>query len=476
VCRDVQRSRDWKTLSEHDLPEYENPSGEDEWQAQLLTAAEALRTLAHQRRATWSVEPLDVAIAARARPRVEIVAPPPIPAIQAPAVAPSPMPAIQAPVAAPLPMPPIQAPIVAPPPVLPIQAPDVPDKVPGRAAVVRVARPPLLRTIAARAGALYEPLAPWLRRLAVAAALLAVVGGAGWTARTYLPAFSGMWSKLPKVSTTPTTGMAVIESVPTGSQVLVDGKMVGTTPLTTELSAGLHVLEFRRLKATRKLEIDVVAGGSTVGRLDWTSKRTGRLQVTSVPPGARVTIDRRARGVTPLTVDGLAPGSHEVVLESAEGSVRETVDITADRTAEISPAIYSGWVQVSSSIEIAITEGTRAIHLDERNQVLLPPGIHELRFESRALGYRDTRRVEVKPGATTAISIVPSMSALTVTATLPAEVLVDGERVGETPLAGRPINLGTREIVVRSASGGERRFTMTVTVNPVRIDVDFSTP
>ncbi|PYR24006.1 MAG: hypothetical protein DMF92_23520 [Acidobacteria bacterium] len=263
-----------------------------------------------------------------------------------------------------------------------------------------------------------------MRRLAIAAALLAVVGGAGWTARTYLPAFSGMWSKLPKLPTTPTTGMAVIESVPTGSQVLVDGKMVGTTPLTTELSAGLHVLEFRRLKATRKLEIDVVAGGSTVGRLDWTSKRTGRLQVTSVPPGAQVTIDRRARGVTPLTVDGLAPGSHEVVLESAEGSVRETVDITADRTSEISQAIYSGWVQVSSSIEIAITEGTRAIHLDERNQVLLPPGIHELRFESRALGYRDTRRVEVKPGATTAISIVPSMSALTVTATLPAEVLV----------------------------------------------------
>jgi hypothetical protein len=401
--------------------------------------------LAHERRATWSAQPLDIAIAARARHRGEIVAPPPMQATEHPVVAPD------------------------------------------RPATVRVARPPLLRTIASRAGAIYEllrtiasrageiyePLVPWLRRFAVTAVFLAIVGGAGWTARTYWPTFSAMWSKLP---VTPKTGVAVIESVPAGSQVLVDGTMVGNTPLTTELAAGHHVIEFRRLKATRKLEIDVAAGGSTVGRVDWTAKRTGRLQVTSVPPGARVTIDRRARGVTPLTVDDLPVGSHDVVIEGADGSVRQTVDIRADRTAEVSQSIYSGWVHVSSPIEIAITEGTRGIHLDERNQVLLSSGVHELTFESRALGYRDTRRVEVIPGAITPVSIVPPASALTVTATLPAEVLVDGERVGETPLTRRPVNLGTREVVVKSASGVERRFTITVTASPVRLDVDFSTP
>jgi hypothetical protein len=464
-------------LNEQDLSEFEDPSGADEWQAQLLIAAEALRSLAHERRATWSAEPLDSAVAARARQRVEIAAPAPMPAAQAPVVAPTPRPATPVPIVAPTPRPATPAPMVAPTPRPAVQRPVVQAMAPERAATVRVAtRPPLMRTIASRVSALFEPLGPWLRRLAVVGAFLALLVGVGWTARTYLPAFSAMWSKLPKLPVTPTTGMAVIESVPTGSQVLVDGKMVGTTPLTTELTAGPHVIEFRRLKATRKLKIDVVAGSSTVGRLDWTSKRTGSLQVTSVPPGARVIVDRRARGVTPLTVDGLSPGSHEVVLESADGSVRQAVDITADDTAEISQAIYAGWVHVSSAIEIAITEGTRGIHLDERNQVLLPPGMHELRFESRALGYRDTRRIEVKPGEITAVSIVPSMSALTVTATQPAEVFVDGERVGETPLTSRPLNVGTRDVVVKSASGGERRFTITVTVDPVRIDVDFSTP
>ena len=423
-------------MSEHDLPTYENAFGSEGRQARLLTAAQALRTLAHGRRATWSAEPLDIALAARAPQVVEIVAPPPTPAI--------PRPVIQD---------------AAPPP-------------PVRPATVKPATVPMMSSIASGVGALSEPLMRWSRHIAVVAAVLAVVVGGVWAARTYLPKISETMTK----PAAPTTGTAVIESVPAGSQVLVDGKMAGTTPFTTELAVGRHVIEFRRLKATRKMEIDVTAGASTLGRLDWTSKRTGRLQVDSEPAGAQVIVDGRARGVTPVTLDGLTAGPHEVVLKSDDGSVRQSVDITADRTAEISEAIFAGWVQVSSPIELTITEGTRAIHLDDRNQVLLPPGTHELRFESRALGYHEIRRVEVKPGATTAISIVPAGSTLTVTSTLPAEVLVDGERVGETPLTGRPLSLGTRDIVVKSATGPERRFTITVTAAPVRLDVDFAAP
>jgi hypothetical protein len=38
------------------------------------------------------------------------------------------------------------------------------------------------------------------------------------------------------------------------------------------------------------------------------------------------------------------------------------------------------------------------------------------------------------------------------------------------------VALGTRDIVVRSASGAERKYTRSVTVAPLRIDVDFSRP
>jgi hypothetical protein len=74
------------------------------------------------------------------------------------------------------------------------------------------------------------------------------------------------------------------------------------------------------------------------------------------------------------------------------------------------------------------------------------------------------------------LSVAPQPSVLTVTATVPAVVLVDGAPVGQTPLNDYRINLGTHEITVRSDTGMERRQTVTVTTAPLRLDVDLGTP
>lgn len=322
-----------------------------------------------------------------------------------------------------------------------------------------------LAKIPERARSLGAPLMRWSLRAVAAVVLIAVVAGAGLAARSY-------WGKL----TAPKLGTAVLESVPTGSQVVIDGILEGRTPLSKELVVGRHVVELHYRNSTRKLEINVATGTPTVSRIDWTAKPTGRLQVNSDPAGANVIIDGRARGFTPLTLDDLTVGSHTVVLETVRGSVRRTVTIASDRPAQISESIYAGWLKVVSPIDLEIHQGTRVIRLDDRNQALLPPGSLELRFENRALEYREVRRVELNPGEITSVSIVPPPSALTVTATLPAEVSIDGERVGETPLTDHPVSLGTRDITVKSATGVERHFTMTVTVKPVRIEVDFSKP
>jgi hypothetical protein len=236
------------------------------------------------------------------------------------------------------------------------------------------------------------------------------------------------------------------------------------------------VVEFRRRNSSRKLNVDVAVGQSTRERLDWTAKRKGSLEILTEPDGASVSVDGVARGVTPLTIDDLTAGSHEVVLESSSGSLRRTVTVAADRVAQITEAIYSGWLHVSSPIELQVTDGTRGIRLDERNQTLLPPGVHDLQFENVVFGFRERRRVEIKPGAIASLSITPSPSLLTVNASLPAEVLVDGKRAGETPLTDYPMDLGTRSVVVKSITGAERRFTITTTVKPVSLAVDFSKP
>jgi hypothetical protein len=206
------------------------------------------------------------------------------------------------------------------------------------------------------------------------------------------------------------------------------------------------------------------------------ARKTGQLTARSDPSGARVIVDGTPRGVTPLTIDDLSLGRHAVVIQTDEGSVRRTVTITADRPAVVNEAVFAGFLKIFAPFDLRITDGKRAIRLDDQNQVLLPPGPYDLQLSNDELGYRETRRVEVNPGQTTTVSIVPSPSTVTVTANAESVVLIDGQPAGATPLVNHPIPLGTRDIVVRSGSGAERRFTRRVTVAPVQIEVDFSRP
>ena len=203
----------------------------------------------------------------------------------------------------------------------------------------------------------------------------------------------------------------------------------------------------------------------------------GTLSVTTTPPGAQVTIDGKPRGVTPLELNDVSPGKHEVALKSDAGSVRRTVTMAAGKTVTIDEAIFAGWVAVYSPFEVTISEGGRVLRPDDRNQVMMAPGAHDLRFVNNALGFDISRQIEVKPGEGATVRLTPEPSKLSVTATDAAEVFVDGTRIGEVPLTGAPVALGTHEIVVRrTADGVERRSTITVGVAPFTLHVDFSRP
>jgi PEGA domain len=202
-------------------------------------------------------------------------------------------------------------------------------------------------------------------------------------------------------------------------------------------------------------------------------KRTGRLVVTSATAVAQVFVDGKARGVTPLTLDGLAPGKHVVLVQNQSGSVEQTVTVGGGETAQLDQTIYPGWVAIVAPIELAISEGTRSLRLDDRGQVMLSPGPHELVFRNRALGYEETQHVDVRPGEATQLSIAPPRSKATFTATSPAEVWLDGKSVGQTPLVDLPVEIGTHHVRMKSGAA-ERQFTVTATMTPLAFNVDFS--
>jgi hypothetical protein len=227
--------------------------------------------------------------------------------------------------------------------------------------------------------------------------------------------------------------------------------------------------DYRSRPAAKPTRPAATAPGSAA-----TSRRgTGALSVISTPSGAQVMVDGKPRGITPLTLSDLSVGKHTVELESDSGKVQRTITIAADKTTEMDESIFSGWLTVYSPFELTITEGGRALSLDDRHQLMLGPGKHQLRLINRALAFDEVREVELKSGEQATLSVTPAPSTMTVTANEPGEVFLDGVKVGETGLNGLPVALGSHEIVVKRAAVGERRFTVTVTVKPFVLHVDF---
>lgn len=248
-----------------------------------------------------------------------------------------------------------------------------------------------------------------------------------------------------------------------------------TGVLTRQVGVGQHALSRGRRTLVAQVGSRSVVPAGKIGRTP-PSSAAGTLHVESEPAGAQVLVDGKDRGVTPVDVPDLAPGTHTVRLKTESGVIDRSVRIAAGKTTDVREAIYSGWLHVSAPFEVDIAEGTKRFTLDDSSQTLLSPGLHELTFENRALGFRDVQRVSIRPGGTTSVTLAPPPGLLSVTSSEPAEVMVDGEAVGATPLADLPTRIGTRDITVTAASGAVRRLTMTVTTGPVRVDVDFTRP
>src|SRR6185295_195554 len=71
---------------------------------------------------------------------------------------------------------------------------------------------------------------------------------------------------------------------------------------------------------------------------------------------------------------------------------------------------------VYSPFDLTVTEGGRALLMDDRHQVMLSPGRHVLRLVNRTLAFDAVRQVDLKPGEVTTLTVTPPPSTMTVTA------------------------------------------------------------
>jgi hypothetical protein len=182
---------------------------------------------------------------------------------------------------------------------------------------------------------------------------------------------------------------------------------------------------------------------------------TGLIAIQSEPVGATVKVDGVQRGVTPMTVADLAPGEHEVILQHQGVSSTHKVVVQAGATASLiapvsgTAAATGGWIAIRSSVTVEVREGGNLLGTSESSRLMLSAGSHELEFVNPALSYRATRTVQIVPGKVTPIALEAPRGVIHINATPWAEVFIDGQRVGETPIGNLSIAIGPHEIIFR---------------------------
>jgi hypothetical protein len=301
------------------------------------------------------------------------------------------------------------------------------------------------------------------RALAIGGAALIVMSLAGVAAHRYASAPGAVTA----------TGTLSVESDPAGSAVVVDGRDRGVTPLTLTLTAGDHVMVLGSDSTARTVPLKIVGGAQVTQfyALPHASPLTGRLDVRSEPSGARVSVDGQARGVAPMTVAELVPGIHVVTIENDLGTVREEVHIEPGATAVLvapltstNTAPTSGWIAVDAPAEVQLFEGERLLGTSRSDRIMLPVGRHALVIRNDALGYQVTRSVQVAGGQVARIKLAWPTGSLALNAQPWADVWIDGQHVGETPIGDASLPIGSHDVVFRHPDLGEQRYNATVTV------------
>ena len=192
--------------------------------------------------------------------------------------------------------------------------------------------------------------------------------------------------------------------------------------------------------------------------------------------GARVWIDGVYRGRTPLNAADLQPGTHAVAVEGPAGRIQQTISLTPGSTASVfvaTGAAVSGGIAVNAPAELEIRESGRVVGTSRAERILLDPGRHTLDLVNDTLGFTSHQVVDVVPGKIVPIAIQFPNGALNINALPWAEVFVDGERIGETPIGNLAVRLGSHEITFRHPELGEVKRTVEVTLRgPARISVN----
>lgn len=317
---------------------------------------------------------------------------------------------------------------------------------------------------------------------------LAVILAAGFELMLrYANPFDGSPAQASSPAVMPATkGVLTIDASPKAAAVVVDDVARGTTPLKLELAAGPHNVRLDGGEGlTRAFSVTVTAGKEISHLVELARNvETGSLDVKSDPAGARVMLDGKLVGMSPVTISDVEPGDHNITVEGNQGSVRQSVKVIAGTRASVvvplnatpaSAASVTGWLSVTADQEIQVSEGGQVLGSTRVDKIMMAAGTHELEFTNDTIGFAVTRSVQVQAGKVTRLPIPLPDGTVSVNAAPWADVWLDGQAIGQTPVGNLAAKAGSHDLVFRHPKLGEKKQTVIVKPGQAsRVTVDMA--
>jgi hypothetical protein len=208
--------------------------------------------------------------------------------------------------------------------------------------------------------------------------------------------------------------------------------------------------------------------------------------IESPRPGDTVMVNGAAVGATPfrLTVGADTKSVSVVSNVAVERGQATSGRVDAAKPSEVSargttvaipeaPASKQGGLRLVSPIELTVLEGERVLG-STSDPIFASAGSHQVEVVNTALGFRNRQTLTFKGGQILTQRITVPAMPVSVNAQPWAQVFVDGNAIGETPLAKVPVTIGEHEFVFRHPQLGERRQKIVVRADEVtRVTASF---
>lgn len=121
------------------------------------------------------------------------------------------------------------------------------------------------------------------------------------------------------IKLTPAFGWIKLSSNPAGAEVVIDGNIVGSTPIQSlKLPSGEYLLVVRTEYYKEHHEMIMIHDGETLDRDIDMIADFGRLSVQGFPEGAKIYVDDEYRGKVPSIIEPVAVGPHKLTISSGK--------------------------------------------------------------------------------------------------------------------------------------------------------------